>query len=221
MQNVTIYDINKSTKTYSLKSTVNNGTDPKFGQRLAMSADAEFIAVGGESFQEGIFVYKWNGISYGFLQKIGREGCGMQPSAVSMAFSYDGSTLVIGDPLCERNSTSYGAVHVYTRTSMGLFKQRDVIKPTDAPQFFGYSIAVTANGGTIVVGSDSVGFTVQVFDWDTEWTQRGSSLRGGHSVSVDISDDGNNILIGSKEYSEGGALNNGRVAYYRWEKVEQ
>ena len=42
----------------TLQSLPQYGTDPKFGHRLVMSVDAEITAVGGESFQEGIFVYK-------------------------------------------------------------------------------------------------------------------------------------------------------------------
>ena len=61
--------------------------------------------------------------------------------------------------------------------------------------------------------------TVQVFHFDGEWTQRGTSLQGGQSVSIDLSYDGKNILIGSKEFSDGGSFDNGRVAYYRWGKI--
>ena len=70
----------------TLWSLPKNGTGPKFGQRLVISVNAEIIAVRGESFQEGIFVYKWNRIRYDFFQKIRREGCGILPSAVSMTF---------------------------------------------------------------------------------------------------------------------------------------
>ena len=216
MQNVTVYDIDKTTRTYSLKSTFSHQDIPTFGKSLAMSKNAAIVAISGSSLQQGVMMYEWNGTHYDFLQQINREGCRVLETNVSsvfsMSFSYNGSTFVIGDPVCQRNSTKYGKVNVYVRTAQGSYEKTEVLGPDDAPQFFGYSTALSADGETLVVGYDSVGSTVQVFHFDGEWTQRGSSLQGGQSVSIDISYDGQNVLIGSKEFSDRGSFDNGRVA---------
>lgn len=88
---------------------------------------------------------------------------------------------------------------------------------------FGYSVALNDNGDTFVTGAKSVNSStgqVKVFQWNGSlWTQKGSIINGVISgdqlgTSVDISDEGNTILMGATELGISGAP--GYSAVYEW-----
>ncbi len=70
----------------------------------------------------------------------------------AVAVSADGNTLIVG---ASREGRSDGAVHVYSRAT-GVWRHQGRIKAPngDASDFFGSSVAVSADGNTLVVGAD-------------------------------------------------------------------
>jgi hypothetical protein len=153
---------------------------------------------------------------------------------VSIALSDDGNTLAVGawtedsaSPGVDADQTdnmanSAGAVYVFTRSGT-TWSQQAYIKPTNpgAGDLFGYSVALTADGNMLAVGSyDEDGSSrgineepdnmrngsgaVYVFTrTGTTWTERdyihASNAEAGDSfgVNVALSDDGNTMLVGS------------------------
>jgi hypothetical protein len=152
---------------------------------------------------------------------------------MSIALSDDGNTLAVGahsedssginDNQRDNSLPSAGAVYVYSRTGTN-WRQTAFLKPLnpDGGDLFGYSVALSADGRTLAVGSfDEDGSAlvtngpadnarggagaVYVYVKGTAgtWIQQGylhaTNNEGGDSfgVSVSLSDDGNTLLIGS------------------------
>jgi hypothetical protein len=89
---------------------------------------------------------------------------------------------------------------------------------------FGSSVAFNSNGETFVTGTqnnNSSTGTTQIYEWDgTDWAQKGTDINGVNSgeqfgQSVDISADGNTVLIGAP--SGGIASSPGYSAVYEWD----
>jgi len=69
----------------------------------------------------------------------------------------------------------------------------------------GFSVALSADGNTALVGSNGAGAWAFVRDSSGNWTQQGSNLIGSGASSVALSADGNTALVGDGEPG-GGAV---------------
>jgi hypothetical protein len=152
----------------------------------------------------------------------------------SLALSDDGNTIAVGahteDSRAsglngdekDNTATSSGAVYVYTRSG-GTWSQQAYVKPAnpDAGDLFGFTVALSADGGTLAVGSYDEGgsarsingtpdnnrrgsgavyvFTRSAAAWAQQAYIKTSNAEGGDSfgVHVQLSDDGNTLLAGS------------------------
>lgn len=124
----------------------------------------------------------------------------------SVALSADGNTLVVG---AHSDNTYTGAAYVFTRTAGVWTQQGNKLIGAGAVGsllYFGYSVAISADGNTILVGGyqdDSSKGAVWVYTRSAGvWTQQGNKLVGsdaaGNSVmgySVSLSADGNTALF--------------------------
>jgi len=122
----------------------------------------------------------------------------------SVALSSDGHTMLAGGP--GPNNSGVGA-WVFTRTDGTWSQQSELVGDDTVPNNlqFGYSVALSADGNTALVGgpSDSggVGATWVFTRSGSVWTQQGDKLvgsggSGGQGSSVALSADGNTALIG-------------------------
>lgn len=114
------------------------------------------------------------------------------------ALSADGTVAVLGAP----DENGYGgAVHVFTRSG-SQWRQAQVLTVSDIDHAqVGFSVAVSADGNTIVAGAEGSGGRVYVFTRsDGAWTQTAefSSPGGGFEFgsAVAISADGDTIAVG-------------------------
>jgi FG-GAP repeat len=104
----------------------------------------------------------WSQIAYVKASNPGsRDGFGL-----SVALSADGSTLAVGAPgensvatgidgnQTDNSAESAGAVYLFTRSGTGWLQQA-YVKPsnTESHDFFGRSVALSADGATLVVGA--------------------------------------------------------------------
>lgn len=121
------------------------------------------------------------------------------------SFSADGSRFVSG---AYQYGSSQGAVEMFEfNTTTSDWDSIGTIAKSGSTQYFGYGNSMSADGSTIVVGAYGANsFTgyVEVYDYGggTTWTQRGSTINGPGSSSnfgqsVDISSDGNKIVVGA------------------------
>ncbi|MGE5177677.1 MAG: hypothetical protein ACM3PF_01145, partial [Bacteroidota bacterium] len=146
---------------------------------------------------------------------VGTGYVGVNPGqGSSVAISGDGNTAAIG---AANENSGVGAVWVFARVAGAWTQQGAKLVPTGevgAGQF-GFSVALSADGNTLVVGGladNSFVGAVWVFTRSAGiWTQQGAKLVGSGGVgqgdqgySVSVSADGNTLL-------EGGAVDNNQV----------
>jgi hypothetical protein len=217
------------------------------GNTLAVSAYFEASGSTGIGSDQGddsipqagaVYVFTRNGSSWSQQAYIKASNTGHLPEdeneigdgdqfGFSIALSDSGDTLAIGaiaedsgsaSNLGDNSLVSAGAVYVFERSG-GSWSQDAYLKPSNpgAGDLFGYSLALTADGDTLVVGGydedgsrngtnevqdDDVGGAGAVYVFDREaggWRQtaylKGSYVERNDSigVAVDISDDGNTL----------------------------
>ena len=224
-----------------LTGTYASGSDDQFGKSVATSSDGKTIIVGAprdesnntESSTTGRF-----GVAYVFnregnnFNEVGILTAGTNIDDVdnfghSVATSSDGKTIIVGALYDEIGSTSdTGVVYVFDREGNN-FNEVGILTgsyASDTYDQFGYSLATSADGKTIVVGAsgpstgtdwgtgDEVGIgttntgVVYVFDREGNNFNEVGILTGsyasdshdqfGHSVAT--SADGKTIVVGAR-----------------------
>ncbi len=172
-----------------LTGSLSGQNNDLFGQSVATSADGKTIVVGAYNdeivaspFGTGI-VYVFDRVGNSFNQ-VGILTGSLASSTSdqfgwSVATSADGKTIVVGAPNDEISGApgSSGVVYVFNRQG-NIFNQVGILSGSfavDGSDFFGYSVATSADGKTIVVGAydDEVGITTDtgvayVFDQTRE-----------------------------------------------------
>ncbi|MBA3808402.1 MAG: hypothetical protein H0X28_08420 [Solirubrobacterales bacterium] len=128
----------------------------------------------------------------------------------SVALSADGNTVIVGG---SEDAKLHGAAWVFTRTGSTWTQQGPKLtggKEEEGEAQFGYSVALSADGNTALIGGYTDKLSNDGAAWvftrtGSTWTQQGKKLTGGaeekpggrfgHSVS--LSADGNTALIGA------------------------
>src|ERR1017187_10292810 len=132
---------------------------------------------------------------------VGTGAVGSAEQGLSVALSSDGNTAIVGGP---SDNNSAGAACVYARTAGAWTQQGAKLLGTgaagDASQ--GYSVALSADGNTALVGGPGVGAGVYTRTGGV-WTQQGANLvasggagNTGQGYSVALSADGNTAILG-------------------------
>jgi hypothetical protein len=193
------------------------GVAPTFqGTSVALSADGNTAIVGGPGDDEAVgaawIFIRTNDVWTQQGQKLVGTGSvgnflGGAGQGLSVALSADGNTAIVGGA---RDNNGVGAVWVFTRSN-GMWTQQGQklvgTGGTSASQ--GYSVALSADGNTVIVGgpsdSNELG-AAWVFTRNNEvWTQQGQKLYGTGSTgilpaqqgrSVALSADGNTAIVG-------------------------
>jgi hypothetical protein len=149
-------------------------------------------------------------------------------SGWAVSLSADGNTAVIGAPFNDASGSASGHVRVFENNA-NLWQQKgNDIDGMEASDKFGFSVSISADGNTIVVGApdnNSNGFEsghVRVFQFQgNDWTQIGNAIIGealsDHSgYALSLSDDGNRLAIGAPDNGlvENVGSNYGQVRVY-------
>ena len=140
---------------------------------------------------------------------VGMLGKGAPYQGWSVAMSADGETAIVGGP---SDNELFGAAWVYTLGSNGVWTQEGgklVGTGAVSPPYFGYSVALSADGDTAIVGgTEDTNNGGQGAAWvftrsGGVWTQQGSKLFGTGAVgsaeqgySVALSADGDTAIVG-------------------------
>jgi len=176
-----------------------NAARDEFGRSVTINASGNRIAVGAPLNDAGgnnagaIRVLDWNGTNW---SQIGNEILGVAASnpgsgiGRSLAISADGNILA--------TSSNSGRSQVYQWNGIAWAQMGSDISGA------GSAISLSADGAILVIGNpDGSNFTgyVQVYDWNgTSWIQRGANITEALErlgFSVNLSDDGNRLVIGS------------------------
>ena len=237
---LSIAGINTYTQVGILTGSLAVDSSDNFGYSVATSADGKTIIVGATSDEIGansasgvVYVYDRVGNSFnqvgiltGSLAVDSSDNFGL-----SVATSADGKTIVVGAVLDEIGATgSTGVVYVFDRVGNS-FNQVGILTGSlavDSSDNFGWYVATSADGKTIVVGAtnDEIGANdgsgvVYVYDRVGSSFNQVGILTG--SLAVDSSDnfgysvatsaDGKTIIVGADYDEVPGSGNTSGVVY--------
>jgi len=188
------------------------------GYSVALSADCITAIVGGQNDAGGIgaaWVYtRSNGVwTQQGSKLVGTGAAGNAGQGYSVALSTDGNTAIVGGPFDA--GVGVGAVWVHARSGGVWTQQGGKLVGTGAfgPAQQGYSVALSADGNTAIVGGPNDAVSLRRLDlrfgaaWvytrsNGVWTQQGSKLVGTNAYysrlgsSVALSADGNTAIVG-------------------------
>jgi len=207
----------------------------KFGSAVAINSDATVIAAGAPKNSSNgtasghVRIFEWTGSLWSLRgaplvgQNAGDE------FGSSLGLSDDGNTIIVGSPLSSSNGTYKGKVDVYSWNGGSWLAKGVALEGTSINDRFGWSVSIDADGNTIVAGSpiSSANGTssgkVKVYSWDgsSSWQSKGNDIIGEAAGdrsgwSVDLSNDGESLIIGAT-HNDGGASNSGQARAYRWD----
>ncbi len=133
----------------------------------------------------------------------------------AVAVSADGATAIVGAPRIQANFTNRGAAYVFTRVGATWTQQQILMPSASEPgDCFGFAVAVSADGATIVIGAPAITLfdnepnpatnAAYVFARDgATWTQRQTLIAGDtahgdfYGIAVAISGDGATTAVGA------------------------
>jgi hypothetical protein len=189
------------------------GTFPQQGTSVALSGDGNTAIVGGQGDNDPVgaaWVFtRSNGVwSQQGGKLVGTGAVGVPEQGVSVALSSDGNTAIVGG---SGDSAATGAAWVFTRNNGVWVQQGSKLVGSAAVGGAnqGISVALSANGNTLIVGGygdNSYTGAAWVFTRSGGvWTQQGGKLVGtgavgktniDQGVSVAVSGDGNTAIVG-------------------------
>jgi len=184
------------------------GANIRQGTSVALSADGNTLAIGGNSDNAivgatWIFIRTAGVWSQQGPKLVGTSG-GQSEQGASVSLSSDGNTLAIGGP----GNGSVGSTWIFIR-SAGVWSEEAQLEGTGASGNArqGTSVELDSNGDTVAIGgradNGNIGATWIFVRSVGVWTQQGSKLVGtGYTgtsfqgTSVALSSDGNTLAVG-------------------------
>jgi hypothetical protein len=188
------------------------GTNSSYvGYSLSLSADGNTAVIGSpyaSSNAGTAYVYTRSGTTWTLQQQLSYTGgAGTPYFGWSTALSANGNILAIGGYQDGTGGTiEAGKVWIFTRSGT-TWTQQTTFTPNVASENFGSSVAFSADGATLAVGTDASPSFLYVYTGSgSSWTQAAKvSTPAFCAGSVTISADGKTILC-SAGNSSGGAI---------------
>jgi len=190
------------------------GSVQQQGHSVSISADGNTAIVGGYEDNSNVGA-AWVYILSGGIwtqqgnKLVGTGAVGNARQGMSVSISADGNTAIVGGYF---DNSSIGAAWVYTRSGGVWTQQGNKLVGTGAVGFTnqGYSVSISADGNTAIVGgyydNSRVGAAWVYTRSGGVWTQQGNKLVGTGAVgaaqqgwSVSISGDGNTAIVGGSD----------------------
>lgn len=208
-----------------------------FGISVSLSADGNTVIIGdrnnffGGPGRGAAHVFEWNGASW--AQKGGTiygefsgDNCGE-----SVDISYDGNIIVIGARLNDGNGTSSGHIRIYEWDGNNWSQMGNDIDGESVGSDAGISSAISADGHTVALGGrrndggmgpGAEAGHARVYEWNgNTWVQKGADIDGESAGDrsgrrIDLSADGNYIVIGARWSADSGTKA-GHVRTFEWD----
>jgi len=183
------------------------------GLSVSISADGNTAIIGGSKDNGGLgAAWIWTRSGGIWTQMgtklIGAGAVGSAEQGTSVSLSADGNTAIVGAYL-DNNQT--GAAWIWTRSGGGWNQQGPKLVGTGAvgSAIQGYSVSLSADGNTAIVGGSSDNNVVgAAWVWTRSggvWNQQGPKLVGYDALgiarqgqSVSLSADGNTAIVGGR-----------------------
>ena len=211
----------------------------QFGFSVAMSGDGNTAVISSRLDDDGgidsgsVYVYQYNGVSWQFLTKqVSSDDVAYDYFGESVALSYDGSTIVVGAYGDDDEGSASGSVYIYNwdESSSEFTETKLTAGDGAADDHFGASVAVAADGRTIVVGSrydDDQGTNsgaAYIYDFNgIAWTQTQKLTASNAAASdyfggaVTISANGKNIVVGAYANDSAAGTDTGGAYLYKYD----
>ena len=211
------------------------------GWSVSLSADGTTVAMGARYYDTALAdvgrtrVYRYNSTTSSWGQ-LGLDISGTQASensGYSVSLSADGTIVAIGSyvySVTGTNAEGRTRIYRYNGTSWGQLGLD--ISGSQAGEYSGTSVSLSADGTIVAIGSYSYDTTVadvgrtRIYRYNgTSWGQLGLDISGTQNAeysgtSVCLSSDGTTVVIGSYLYDKAGGTtasntNEGRTRIYR------
>ena len=213
----------------------------RFGAAVAVATtkrenegrDEDFAVIGAPLGSGAVYVFVRPGDSEDWLKppaRLAREGLADIGFGFSVAISADAKILAVGAPRDSQRGTASGAVYLYQRSGVNDWVSVDpplTGNDTNAFDLFGFSVALDADGNTLVVGAplhdapNELGNAGAAYVFRQEgniWRQEMLTAADAEAddqlgFSVAVEDDGDTILVGAPQPKPEapGHTNNGKV----------
>jgi hypothetical protein len=204
-----------------------------FGYSVDISNDGDTVIVGAYREDTGgtdagsAYIYTRSGSTWSQQAKIQASFGGSEDRfGYSVSIDSDGDTAIVSAIYEDTGGASAGSAYIFTRsgTSWG---QQAQIQPTNVSSSdqFGRSVSISGDGNTVIGSSpiEDTGFTnagaVYIFTRSgSTWTQQAkiqaydAQASGWFGNYVDISNDGNTVIIGA-DNTDSGSISEAGAAY--------
>jgi hypothetical protein len=207
-----------------------------FGNSVALSADGNTALIGAQlvgAYSNGAaYVFTRSGSTWTQRTKlVAPDSSDFSNFGFSVALSADGTYAAISAPF-ESGALNDGSVYFYVRSGFTYNFMQKILASDAASgtaRHFGYSVALSSNGSTAVVGARAADIlptfshgAAYVFTRSGgTWTQQqritaSDSVEGeGFGTSVSVSGDGDTVLIGSVQEFGVGSKNGSAYIFTR------
>jgi hypothetical protein len=116
-----------------------------------------------------------------------------------IAVSADRNVVAIGEPLQAFNGAYDGNIHMFIRTQANLYEEiQSIVVPLVDANWGGYMMALSGDGTRLVMQSNYLNDTIQVYDRasETEWVLNYKFAAPYRVASIALSPDGETLVIG-------------------------
>ena len=202
-----------------LTASDETGAAGYFGYSVALSGDGNTALIGGANDDSGVgaaWVFTRSGSTWSQQgsKLTASDETGDASFGASVALSSDGNTALIAG---SGDDGDMGAAWVFTRSGSTWSQQGSKLTASVETVYFGYSVALSSDGNTALIGDigdDSGVGAAWVFTRSgSTWSEQGSKLTASDEIpaayfgySVALSSDGNTALIGGwADNSDAGA----------------
>jgi len=202
------------------------------GKRIAISSMTDDVTCVG---QGSVYIYTLNETIWEKKQITASDANDGDQFGVSVSFSSDGNTLIVGSYMDDVSSSSdnYGSAFIY-KWDGALWNERKLLASDKSTNNrYGWHVAMSGDAQTAVVGSpyaqgnEASSGTAYVYRWNgSDWIEKKLTASDGKSgdffgALVAISSDGKTIAIGAP-WDDIITLNDdqGSVYIYQWDGIQ-
>jgi len=187
-----------------------------FGQSVSISSDGD-TAIVGARFEDtngsnagSAYIFTRSGSTWSQQQKIqASDAEASDDFGWSVSISGDGNTAIVGARLEDTTATDAGSAYIFTRSG-STWSQQAKIQASDAEASddFGYSVSISSDGNTAIVGADTEDttasnagsayiFTRSGSTWSQQAKIQASDAQANDQFgwSVSISGDGDTAIV--------------------------
>ncbi|MCB0640131.1 MAG: hypothetical protein KDC44_00765 [Phaeodactylibacter sp.] len=205
----------------------------EFGYDLSMSHNGDLVAVTTIGDLGGDVCYTWNGTAWEQQGQLFVEAGDFSP--FSVALSGDGNRMVFGSPNLFGLVDELGSVYAFSWTGSAWSPLGQPMLGTVLYNDFGSVVSTNLTGDRIAVGipdqTGSIGNlqgAVEVYEYNSgsdSWGQMGATLEGEDAYdyfgrALQLSSQGNTLIVGSGENDNPGGSNAGHVRIFDWDGTD-